>query len=1186
MEKLRIRQYWMKTLFRSMAIFAMLLVLALCPMQAKAASEELTPEILRERLEALMVQYPDGRYWNHLSGEENNPEGTTDVPCLQHMNKIRDTCNCVVVNGRNTLQCWGFANQLSYELYGDYFENRTKYSNRMPIAPGDVLQYGYTPFDVGHTVMVLGISGDDVYVVDCNSDSKCKIRWWGVLSKAAVKEEMGGTYSQNAIYHAPMALPYPEGYCGLNATYDLDADGTLTIHGKGKIYDYFFEKRGDIKRVIFEDGITGLGSNTFEGCSALEEVVFPDGMEVIYEKSFANCTSLEKANVPTGLKEIGAEAFSNTVLASFDLPEGMQSVGDNVFFGTPGFCGNYARYTLEDGLLQITGTGEVYRIAFRYRRDVKQVYVGEGITSIGYGCFDGCTRLKYLELPASLTLISDNAFFDCDALTDIFCYAAPWNFAIENGNTQFIWEPVKTTRFHVREDYLDTYQLLFAEKINATIVGDMPDNGWNVEVVEQGVGGDGSFYTLYSDGRLIIEGFGKASLTFSEDANQNHRLIKNVTFDGMITDLWCTFDGCSQLESVTISKYVEYVRGGAFYRCPKLSDIYCYADVNYLEWPDWGDVTEGVTCHVYSEDLEAWKNQQKVEVTLEYVGDLQAQEGTRYPLSGRCGVDAYYVIHGNCLTITGTRDVQDNFFYNTHTYDHGTINLEFRRLELDKIEIGDGITEIGNREFYGFNATEVILPEGLSSIGIEAFSSCSQLQTFTLPYSIKEIKKSAFSNCTNVSEFSCLANPENLTWETRSSDFKPNKATICHVPSNYLKGYQKKFSNANVTFVGDLAPDLRDYSYTAVEGRAPSCEADGNIAYYLGSDGQIYVNEDWTLLTDQNGDGIVDLLDVVLPGGHVFTENSLAWKWEKAGQDFVVTASLKCMRCDAFEESVPAMVQKVESENGVTYVAYAAIHGTEVSMTREVKNEYYVTIDGIPSQKAYGDQVTAYAAVPSEGMAFAGWYEGETLVCNSTKLDFLVSRNISLHAVYVKAEEYVEPTEPILNFDLSERVFDENGDQKVDMTVTWYLSDGMTVKDVGLVRTTDEDAELTIDNRNVKKRSAGIDTESGTYIHHLTLGAVSSALTAYAKAYLVYDDAQGEEHVLYTERQSSAPAVRAEETPQPAESMGETMEPTENAEETQVPAENTEETAQPNTNAEEAQVPAESAEEAAQPAEE
>ena len=83
---------------------------------------------------------------------------------------------------------------------------------------------------------------------------------------------------------------------------------------------------------------------------------------------------------------------------------------------------------------------------------------------------------------------------------------------------------------------------------------------------------------------------------------------------------------------------------------------------------------------------------------------------------------------------------------------------------------------------------------------------------------------------------------------------------------------------------------------------------------------------------------------------------------------------------------------------------------------------------------------------------------------------------------------------------------------------------------MGLVRTTDGDAELTIDNEDVKKRSAGIDAESGTYIHHLTLGSVSSALTAYAKAYLVYDDAQGEEHVLYTDVAASAPMTMSETT--------------------------------------------------------
>jgi len=86
----------------------------------------------------------------------------------------------------------------------------------------------------------------------------------------------------------------------------------------------------------------------------------------------------------------------------------------------------------------------------------------------------------------------------------------------------------------------------------------------------------------------------------------------------------------------------------------------------------------------------------------------------------------------------------------------------------------------------------------------------------------------------------------------------------------------------------------------------------------------------------------------------------------------------------------------------------------------------------------------------------------------------------------------------------------------------------MSVKDVGLVRTTDAEAELTIDNEEVKKRSAGVDNTSGTFIHHLTLGEISGALTAYAKAYLVYDDAQGEEHVLYTEVATSEPVALTE----------------------------------------------------------
>ncbi|MBR4732772.1 MAG: leucine-rich repeat domain-containing protein, partial [Lachnospiraceae bacterium] len=578
--------------------------------------------------------------------------------------------------------------------------------------------------------------------------------------------------------------------------------------------------------------------------------------------------------------------------------------------------------------------------------------------------------------------------------------------------------------------------------------------------------GDTVFSTLWTDGTLIIEGMGAISPeAFSTEKNPNYKIIKNVTIKEGISEIPTdAFKGCDLLKTITIPKTVSAI-GTPFDGCTSLTDIYCHADVRYA-WAmlDYGreySFPENVTCHVREEDLEAWESLEGIAPEGVFAGDLTEETETLDLTRGRCGVDAYYEVDGNgCLHVYGEGKICDGFFSGTWKYENYTKTVSFKQLNIKKIVIEEGITEIGKSEFSGLGISEAVLPNSLKMIGSSAFSGCKSLKSVTIPESVESIGSQTFYNCealstitlphglkelgeyvfygTKIKEFQCLADPRELTWGTADIDFIVSwrgKQTICHVPSNYLKDYKEKFdSKVNAIFKGDLAPNMEGITLEAVEALEETCTADGNIAFYVGSDEQIYLTQEGTLLTDQNGDGVVDLLDVILPAGHVHTENSLIWRWEKAGEDFAVTVSLKCMRCGAFEESVLAEVVKTEGEGGVTYVATATIGDTEVSMTREIKNEYYVTIDGASSMHAFGDCVKAYAAQPSEGMAFAGWYEGETLVCNSTELDFLVSRNVSLHTVYVKAEEYVEPTEPILNFDLSERVFDENGNQKLDMT--------------------------------------------------------------------------------------------------------------------------------------------------------
>lgn len=58
-------------------------------------------------------------------------------------------------------------------------------------------------------------------------------------------------------------------------------------------------------------------------------------------------------------------------------------------------------------------------------------------------------------------------------------------------------------------------------------------------------------------------------------------------------------------------------------------------------------------------------------------------------------------------------------------------------------------TEIGNWPF-GTSLTNIIIPEGVTKIGVGAFYECSSLKNITLPESVTEIGRYAFYRCTSL----------------------------------------------------------------------------------------------------------------------------------------------------------------------------------------------------------------------------------------------------------------------------------------------------------------------------------------------------------------------------------------------------------------------------------------------------
>ncbi len=103
----------------------------------------------------------------------------------------------------------------------------------------------------------------------------------------------------------------------------------------------------------------------------------------------------------------------------------------------------------------------------------------------------------------------------------------------------------------------------------------------------------------------------------------------------------------------------------------------------------------------------------------------------------------------------------------------------------------------------------VTIEEGVTHLGDNAFGWMIDLKTITIPSSVTSIGEDAFYWSKAVDDIYLSADPSNLTWvlpHSADNQFKPEKATRCHVPADLLTAYQEKFGTLNMTFVGDLDP--------------------------------------------------------------------------------------------------------------------------------------------------------------------------------------------------------------------------------------------------------------------------------------------------------------------------------------------------------------------------------------------
>jgi hypothetical protein len=86
---------------------------------------------------------------------------------------------------------------------------------------------------------------------------------------------------------------------------------TYTASGDTVYRAPWYISKDKLTTVIFEEGITHIGSYLLYGCDKITSIVIPNTVTSIGESAFEDCTSLTDISLPDSVKDIGEDAFKD-----------------------------------------------------------------------------------------------------------------------------------------------------------------------------------------------------------------------------------------------------------------------------------------------------------------------------------------------------------------------------------------------------------------------------------------------------------------------------------------------------------------------------------------------------------------------------------------------------------------------------------------------------------------------------------------------------------------------------------------------------------------------------------------------------------------------------------------------------------------------------------------------------------
>lgn len=175
-----------------------------------------------------------------------------------------------------------------------------------------------------------------------------------------------------------------------------------------------------VTEITIGNGVKSIGSYAFP--ESLEKVAIGNGVSVLGDYTFADCVNLTDVTLTDGLIEIYGSAFYNCGFESIAIPGSVEKISIGAFDGckrlkTIEVDENNRNYCAIDGNL-CSKDGKTL-VLYAQGKTEKSPIIPSGITVIGESAFSACDNITELTIPDGVTEIGISAFSCCRNLKSV-----------------------------------------------------------------------------------------------------------------------------------------------------------------------------------------------------------------------------------------------------------------------------------------------------------------------------------------------------------------------------------------------------------------------------------------------------------------------------------------------------------------------------------------------------------------------------------------------------------------------------------------------------------------------------------------------------------------------------------------------------------------------------------------------